>query len=53
MQWGAVERAPRKYDFSAYRQVCEMLRRYDLQLQVLPHFLTIARWHSTERSLSL
>jgi beta-amylase len=38
VQWGATEKAPSKYDFSAYRQVCEMLRRYDLKLQVVMSF---------------
>lgn len=40
VQWGATERAPQKYEFTAYRQVCEMLRRYDLKLQVrFPKYL--------------
>jgi hypothetical protein len=45
MQWGAVERAPKKYDFSAYRQVCEMLQRYDLKLQVSVHAMCVFQLH--------
>ena len=34
VQWGAVEKKPKQYDFSAYRAVCKLLKKYNLRLQV-------------------
>lgn len=36
--WGVVEKKPRQYDFSAYRQVCALVKRFNLQLQVVMSF---------------
>ena len=38
MQWGAVERKPRKYDFSGYRQLFDLLMSMELKIQVVLAF---------------
>ena len=37
-QWGAVERSPRRYDWSGYRQLFELVRGAGLRLQVVLSF---------------
>jgi len=37
-QWGAVERHPRRYDWSGYRQLFDAVRRAGLRLQVVLSF---------------
>lgn len=34
MQWGAVERKPRRYDWSGYRQLFNLIKALGLKLQV-------------------
>jgi hypothetical protein len=38
MQWCAVERAPRQYSWTGYRQLFEMVRGAGLKLQVVLSF---------------
>ena len=38
LQWGAVERKPRRYDFSGYRQLFDVLAELDLKVQVVLAF---------------
>ena len=37
-QWGAVERRPRRYDWSGYRQLFALVRALGLKLQVVMSF---------------
>lgn len=34
MQWGAVERKPRRYDWSGYRQLFNLIKALGLKIQV-------------------
>lgn len=34
LQWGAVERKPRRYDWSGYRQLFNLIKALGLKLQV-------------------
>jgi beta-amylase len=38
VQWGAVERQPRRYDWSGYRQVFELVKSLGLKLQAVMSF---------------
>lgn len=37
VQWGAVEKEPRQYNWSGYKQVLEMLKQTGLKVQVRAH----------------
>ncbi len=38
LQWGAVERRPRRYDWAGYRQLFSLVRALGLRLQVVMYF---------------
>ena len=38
MQWGAVERQPRRYDWAGYRQLFDLVKSLGLKIQVVMSF---------------